>query len=97
MRLEVPGFIKEGVMALFHNTCGEVEIQNILIQSRVPKEDTREIVLVKFPTAVATSFHTHLRPKHFQGGQVWLGTIVTLKWRDTHSMMDKTVVEVDQV
>ncbi len=84
-------------MASFHNTCGKVEIQNILIQSRVPKEDTRKIVTVKFTTAVATLFHTHLRPKHFQGGQVWLGTIVTLKWVNTRSMMDKMVVEVDRV
>jgi hypothetical protein len=44
--LEIPGFIKVGMVACFDNTRGKVDIADILRGSEVTKEDTRKVVAI---------------------------------------------------
>jgi hypothetical protein len=59
VRVHVPGFIKLGVMALFHKTRIQVEISDIVIGCRKTKEDPREVVTVEFAASVSAAFDAH--------------------------------------
>jgi hypothetical protein len=66
VRLEVPSFIKDGVVALFDSACVKINVAYVVIRRSVTGEYTWEVMPVKFTTAVAASFDTDAWPEDFE-------------------------------
>ena len=56
--MKVPCFIECTMMALLNNARIQIQVDNVLIGSRVPKEDTGKIVAVQFGTPIPRMFDT---------------------------------------
>jgi hypothetical protein len=50
---------------------------------------------VELAATQARTFHAHPRSKHFQAGQIWLGTKKQFKWRFVCHRMNKSIVQID--
>jgi hypothetical protein len=64
VRLEVPGFIKGGVVASFDGTGVEIDVYNVVIHRSVSDEDSGKVMSIEFTAAVASPFDTHTGPKN---------------------------------
>jgi hypothetical protein len=65
-RLEIPSFVKLCMMACLYDAGIEVEIEDVLVHGSVTKEDTREVMLIQFSTAIAHSFYAYPSAKQFK-------------------------------
>jgi hypothetical protein len=48
--LQIPGFVKYGMMARFYNTGGQVAVDDILVHHGISKEDASKVVMVELAT-----------------------------------------------
>ncbi len=69
--LEVPGLIKDGVVARFYDAGRQVEVDDVLCRSSVPKEVPCEIVAVKFAPSDARLFDANARAERFKVLYIW--------------------------
>ena len=58
-RLEVTCLIKCCMMALLNNARIHIQVDNVLISSCVPKEDTGEVMAAQFGTPIPRTFDTY--------------------------------------
>ena len=59
--LEVPGFVKSCMMACFCGAAVQVEVADVLVCRGIPKEEAREIVLIKLGPSNARPLYTDTR------------------------------------
>ena len=58
-RLKVLCLIECCMMALLNNAQIQIQVDNVLISSCVPKEDTGEVMAVQFGTPIPRTFDTY--------------------------------------
>ena len=64
VRLEVPSFVKGGMVASFDRTGVKIDVAYVVVRCSVADEDPGEVMSIKFAAAIASSFDTDTGPKN---------------------------------
>ena len=77
MGLEVPGFVKFGMVTCFDNTLCGVEVFNILVCCSITWIYASVVIVIKFAASVTRHLGTYTGAKRFEVGHVWLSTVAS--------------------
>jgi hypothetical protein len=91
--LEVPGLIELSVMASLDNTTVEIQINDILISSGVPKKQTFKVMVIKLATTFPGLLDANSGAKKFEMADIRFNAIQTFE--GGCGSMNHAVVEVD--
>ena len=95
--MQIPGLIKDRVMTRFHNVGSCVQVNDVLVSGRIPKEDSREVVMVEFASMGAGALHANARAECFEICDIRFATIPTFEGGYAGHRVDEAVVEVHSV
>jgi hypothetical protein len=95
--LEVPGFVKDSVVAGFDNARVQVEIPDVLIRCCIAKENAGEVVAVEFALAGASAFHADLRAKGLEVCDVGFASVPTFIGSLVSCQVNEPVVKIHGV
>ncbi len=70
--LHVPSLVKDRVVARLDDPRVKVEVQDILVRCRVPKEDASEVMSVELASTNPRPFNTNPSAKQPEVRDVWL-------------------------
>ena len=95
--MEVPSFIKDGMMAGLYNARCCVDVHYILVGGRVAQKYSREVMSVQLATASARALDTHARAKCLEVGHIRSPSVPALKRCDARGRVDESILEVHGV
>ena len=61
--LEVPGFVKNRMVACLHDTTIEIDVADVLVGGGISEENSAEVVAVEFSTSLSRATDAYPRTK----------------------------------
>ena len=92
--MEVPFLVEYGMVTVLCKTGIKVDVVNVLVGSRVPKENAAVVVVIQLGTSFPSTFDTDAGTEHFQVFKIREFTKKSFERGFKGDAMNSTIVEI---
>ncbi len=85
------------MMTTFHNARVKVQVNNVVIGSGIPQENSFEVMFVQFAPMFARAFDAHAQTKKFKVTNIWLESVISFVGSLLHNCVYQPIMQADRM